>query len=56
MQNSKTIFFSYFAPQISFFVQICPKNEKCQFKVKIVTLANSNMKNWMMMFIFPVFN
>ena len=42
--------------EILFLGKLGPKNQKCQFELKIGTKTNLNMKNSMVMFISPVFN
>ena len=48
--------FTCFRLEIPFLGKFGPKNQNCQFELKIGTQANLNMKNSMIMFIFPVFD
>ena len=49
-------FFICFRLEVPFLDKFRPKNQNCQFELKIGTQTNSNMKNSMVMFSFSVFN
>ena len=42
--------------QLPFLDKLGPKNQNCQFKLKIGTKTNSNMKKSMVIFTFSLFN
>ena len=55
MQNSMALFtFFCFRLEIQLLGKFSPKNQNCQFKLKLGTLNNSNMQNSMMVFNFSV--
>ena len=45
-----------FILEMPFLGKFGPKNQNCQFEMKIGTKTNLNVKNSMVMFIFPVFD
>ena len=53
---SDGVHFTCFRLEIPFLGKFGPKNQNCQFELKIVTKTNLNMKNSMVIFIFPVFD
>ena len=56
MQNSMVVSLSLFETENSHpFWKFGPKNRNCQFKLKIGTQTNSNMRNLIVMFIFLCF-
>ena len=48
--------FLFFDWKYSFGGKFCPKSQNCQFKVKLDTYTNSNIKNSMAVFTFFVFD
>ena len=49
------VYFLRFQPEIPFLAKFGPKNQNCQFKVKLDTETNSSMQISVVMFTFHVF-
>ena len=55
MQNSVVVFICIrFRLEITFLDKLGPKNQTCQFKLKLVFKINSNMQNSMLVLMFSV--
>ena len=54
--NGGVYFICFRLKTATLFGKFVPKNCNCQFKLKIGTYTNSNMKNSLVMFIFCVFD
>ena len=50
------IHFFYFRIQIHFFGEFGPKNQNCEFKIKLRTQTNSNMHISVILFTFSAFD